>query len=252
MARAERLHALIFLGWSAACQLIAAAAAHLVSRWLTEPVGLLTVHALTAFLLARFVLRLPGAWQAFNLLIAPCAVGYVSLELPSGFLALAALLAVLLYLPTIWTRVPYYPTDRLVYDKILAELPQEKSFRFMDLGSGFGELLRYLATRCPQAEFVGVELSPLPYLISKLKVALFGPRNVHVRYADFWRLSLSEFDFVYAFLAPPPMRRVWEKAAHEMRPGSIFMSNSFDVGEMESKKVELNYGRQTCLYIHKI
>jgi len=43
------------------------------------------------------------------------------------------------------------------------------------------------------------------------------------------KLDLSRHDVVYAFLSPVPMSALWEKVRREMRPGSLFISNSFPV-----------------------
>jgi hypothetical protein len=65
-----------------------------------------------------------------------------------------------------------------------------------------------------------------------------------------WNIDLSEFDVVYAFLSPAPMERLFEKVRREMKPGSIFISNSFMVpGESPTETVEISDRRQTKLLI---
>jgi hypothetical protein len=44
-----------------------------------------------------------------------------------------------------------------------------------------------------------------------------------------WQTPLADHDLVYAFLSPAPMSELWAKAQAEMRPGSLFVSNSFPV-----------------------
>jgi len=58
---------------------------------------------------------------------------------------------------------------------------------------------------------------------------------------------------VYAFLSTEPMSRLWQKVAQEMRPGSVFVSNSFQVPDVEpTSVVVVNDSRQTHLYFYAI
>ena len=46
------------------------------------------------------------------------------------------------------------------------------------------------------------------------------------------------FDVVYAFLSPVPMPALWSKVCREMRPGSRFISHSFEVpGETPQRTI---------------
>jgi hypothetical protein len=49
------------------------------------------------------------------------------------------------------------------------------------------------------------------------------------------------------------MSRLWQKVAQEMRPGSVFVSNSFRVPDVEpTSVVVVNDSRQTHLYFYAI
>jgi SAM-dependent methyltransferase len=209
------------------------------------------IAALVGWGFASF-LRLPTLWRIFNAILLPIA-GAGQLFIVPGWVYLAcAGAALFLYLPTIWSRVPYYPTSQAMYAAVLQELPADQPVRFIDLGCGFGGLLCYLARQRPDSTFVGVELSPMAYLIALARVKLSGARNVSIQFRDLWRLPLAEFSVVYAFLAPPPMAAVWQKASKELRPGSLFLVNSFAVPGVKAHEIPVAGKRQVSLYRYQV
>ena len=213
--------------------------------------ALLVWGAIVSLLLAIW-LDFPLSWKLFNFLLVPSAVGYVSLELPSGFLAIAVVITVLIYLPTLWTGVPYYPTSPKMYQVVCSKLPVDAPFTFIDLGCGFAGLLAYLRRERPNGHYTGVDISPLPFLLSKLRFVLCGAKNVEISYSSFWNLDLSKFDYVYAFLAPPPMARLWAKAQGEMKSGAVFMTNTFVVDHGADTVDEIKDRREYKLYLHRM
>ena len=76
-----------------------------------------------------------------------------------------------------------------------------------------------------------METAPLPFLLSRLRILLRGYRNCSVSWGSLWDCDLAQYDVVFAYLSPVPMGRLWRKAQDEMRPGALFISNSFDVPE---------------------
>ncbi len=243
---------LYFLVLSILCQIIGIGILSLVRDALVHPLLLLAMQALVAFFVARWLsLSLP--WQLFNLLLAPGVILYTFLELPSGLAFAALVVAMLLYAPTFWTRVPYFPTHLKMYERILALIPADKELKFIDLGCGNARLLVFLAKSRPQASFVGVEISPLAYAAARLWVWGSGASNVTIQWRNFWNLSLEPFDVVYAFLAPGPMPGLWEKAQAEMQPGSVFITNTFtvDSSESETERIDVDESHQHALFVHR-
>jgi hypothetical protein len=106
--------------------------------------------------------------------------------------------------------------------------------RFIDLGCGLGSVLNALKRARPDCECDGVELAPLPYLVSRLRGLRSGCR---VERRDLMTVDLSGYDVVYAFLSPAPMAALWAKARAEMRPGSRFVSLAFEVPGVPADQV---------------
>lgn len=69
-----------------------------------------------------------------------------------------------------------------------ARLPEQAVI--YELGSGWGSLVFALARAFPTAQIRGLELSPLPYWVSRLRTRNLP--NVQLRRRDFYRFDLSD------------------------------------------------------------
>lgn len=176
-------------------------------------------------------LGLPIWWQIINLIFIPLL--WLTLQSgidPAWFLTGLILLAVT-SLGVIRTRVPLYLSSARAAEAVAAHLPDQA--RVLDLGCGLGGPLARLAALRPDAVLHGVEAAPLNWLIARLR--LWGRARIGL--GNLWESDLSDHDVVYAYLSPAPMARLWEKACAEMRPGSLFISNTFEVPGVEPDEV---------------
>jgi hypothetical protein len=209
---------------------------------------LVFTQAIIAWSVARWT-KLPVAWQLFNLLVVPGIAALFFFEVPALPFAILVVLAALLYLPTFWTRVPYFPTSVETYAEVARLLPPERDFTAIDLGCGFAPLLRSLARSSPRGQFTGVEISPLAFLGASLGSLLHS--NVAIRWRSIWNVDLGKYDVVYAFLAPGPMPELWAKVVREMRPGSIFISNTFAAPAEADAEIPISDKRGARLYVYR-
>lgn len=194
--------------------------------------------------------RQPWWWRLMHGVFAPLAWAVAQLEIDPGWFLFAAILLLLVYRGALSGQVPLYLSNRQTAAALAELLPANEGIRCADLGAGLGSVLRPLATARPDAHFVGVENAPLTWLGGRfLSLAL---ANCEIRWGSLWRTPLQEFDVVYAFLSPVPMPELWRKVEAEMKPGSLFVSNSFPVpGVVPSEIVEVDDGRQTRLYCYR-
>lgn len=200
-------------------------------------------------------------------------------------------LIVLVFANAFSDRVPLYLTNsmtRKALKKIAVEAfdPYQK-IRFLDIGSGLGANVFYMAQLPKVLQSTGVETAPIPLFISWVRSKLltkFGRQSMSAGRSNFsgssqagvlddftqdeshksfhkaqiigqdlWKHSLSEYDFVYAFLSPEPMPKLWQKILEEMSPQALFVSNSFAVPEVEPSDIwQLSDSRQTILYFYRI
>ena len=154
------------------------------------------------------------------------------LKLPPTLFLLAFLIFLFLYWSTFRTQVPFYPSNLAVWDAVADLLPKDKGVHVIDIGSGLGGLILNLSKRFPHSQFLGIEIAPLPWLVSKLRAHLARSPAYFMR-GDYGNLNFAEYDLVFAYLSPVAMRALWEKARTEMRSGAMLLSYEFLIPDVE-------------------
>lgn len=192
--------------------------------------------------------KLAWWWLVIGLLF-PLALLQAQILAISPLLYLLAFLFLLaLYWSTFRTQVPYYPSGRRVWDDVARLLPPERALRVIDIGSGLGGLVLELAKRRPESRIEGIELAPLPWLVSRLRARLAGS-GAHFLRGDYEQLDFGNYDAVFAYLSPAAMSALWRKAAREMRPGTILLSYEFLITEKAPDISIVPTGRGPSLYL---
>jgi SAM-dependent methyltransferase len=240
-----------FLLKSLAAQTLAAATCVIIWPLVLSTSATVFVASIVALSAATFV-QLPASWRIINCFLPPAALTALALEIPSTLWLLPLVGVVAIYGPALLTRVPYYPTPKAAYGLLLAELPTNRPFRFLDIGCGFGDLLLFLAQHRPNGTFVGIELGPLPCLVARLRSLNSHNRNVRIYCRDMWGYQVSEYDYVYTFLSPAVMERIGQKVSREMTAGATFISNSFPLPADASEELQIRDERGSKLYIYRI
>lgn len=191
----------------------------------------------------------PRWWLLIHLGFAPLLVFVHGLQLPPAVFLAGFVILLLVFWRTDASRVPLYLSNRTTAAALLELLPATP-VTLIDLGCGDGGLLARLAQARPDCRFVGIEHAPLPWLLARLRC--FGRENIIIRLGDFWRHPLAGYDFVYAFLSPAPMPRLWAKAGAEMGPHALLVSNSFAVpGVTAEREVAVPDRRATRLHLYR-
>ena len=223
------------------CQLAAGLAAQVADKALFGAFDislpfypLLALHGLLAAALGH-LLKLPRWWLPLNLTLPVAAGVFLSFDVPSWFYLGAFVALAVVFWNSSSDRVPLYLTNTISCEEILKLIPNDRPVRFIDLGSGLGGLLVCLAERRPDSSFVGVESAPLLYVLAWLRTRFFPRPNLTLRYRNFWKEDLSDFDVVYCFLSDAPMNDLLTKARGELRPGALLISNTFDATDCPAK-----------------
>lgn len=172
--------------------------------------------------------KLAPWWLAIQFFFPVVLVVALSFQLPPSLFLGAFLLFLMLYWSTFRTQVPYYPSRLSIWQAVNDLLPDDENVRFIDIGSGLGGLTLHLAQRHPAGKFVGIEIAPLPWLVSSLRARLTHSSACFER-GDYRLLNFADYDVVFAYLSPVAMPGLWEKARAEMRPGSLLLSYEFSI-----------------------
>lgn len=218
----------------------------------TSILGLAFFAGILAVVAGR-IMHLGKAWLVLAAIATPALVLVPVYRPPSWLFPLIALGLAGFYINGVREKVPLYLSNTIT-ERALADLFQKAGGgTFIDLGCGLGGVVDRIARASPESHVTGVETAPLSYLFSWFRIVALGRRNAHVLFRSIWDTDVGDADVVYAFLSPAPMARLFEKLQAEMKPGSIFISNSFAVPDREPDEViGLDDTRQTQLLIWRM
>jgi SAM-dependent methyltransferase len=179
--------------------------------------------------------HLPVWWRYINLGFVPLLGLALSFPIGPHWYLAGFILLVATSLGAIRTRVPLYLSSDRAIQAVAERIPPQG--RVLDLGCGLGGPLAGIKALRPDVEAVGVEAAPLNWLLARLRLA----GKARVRLGSLWDADLGDYDVVYAYLSTAPMARLWDKVKAEMRPGSLFISNTFSIpGVAPSEVIELH------------
>lgn len=194
--------------------------------------------------------RQPWWWRVIHAGFMPLVWFTQSLAIDPGWFLFAAVLLLLVYRGALTGQVPLYLSNKQTVQALAELIAARGDTRFLDLGAGVGSTTVPLADALPDSHFTGYENAPLTWLVGLLLGV--GRPNIRWRWDDLWQADLGNYDVVYAFLSPAPMPRLWEKVQAEMKPGSLFISNSFPVpGATPDQVIEVDCTPPRPLYCYQ-
>ena len=186
-------------------------------------------------------------WIALNGGFPLLVAGAVAVSIDPLWYLTAFVVIVAIYWSTYRTQVPLFLSNQAAVEALAGILPETRAVRLLDVGCGTGTVLAGLVRLRPADQLEGVEIAPMPYAIARLRAKVAQGR-FKVSRSDLWGESLAGYDVVYAFLSPVPMPALWQKVRAEMRRGSLFVSNTFDVpGAPPDRVITLGEGRRALL-----
>lgn len=174
-------------------------------------------------------------WMPIQLLFTPALLAANTLPIPPVAFLIIFLVLLGVFWNTFRTQVPLFLSGPAVWDAVEVLLPT-RPVRCIDIGSGLGGVVLALAACRRDCEFVGVELAPLPWLISAIRGRMRRSSARFIR-RDYYTLDLADYDVVFAYLSPAAMPAVWQQARAQMRSGSMLISYAFGLAEVPPDQV---------------
>ena len=149
------------------------------------------------------------------------------------YLFVLLLIVFLIFCGGFW-NAPWLPTNKKDFKRIADLVEMDSRLIFYDLGSGGGDLLFYLSKQY-NIKCVGVEISPVLYLYSKIKSLFY--KNTTIKYGNFFNYNLSEADVVYCFIKPEAYPKLKQKMKKELKKETIIILSCWPLKGVKPFKV---------------
>ncbi len=158
---------------------------------------------------------------------------YLRIPMTIELVALIGALAVigLVFVYALISGSPPTPTSPRVLTAAMRLLPRrlpgEQPGLIFELGSGWYGMSPALAHAFPEHSVIGIEVSPLPWLVSNLIASFKRNGNLSFERDDFMRRDLSDAALVVCYLAGMQMKRLEAKLRAELQPGALVLAHTF-------------------------
>lgn len=151
----------------------------------------------------------------------------------------------------LWVRAVPMPSFAAARAEILRFVPADPC-HVTDLGAGWGDLVLDLAARRPDVTVTGIEISPLPFWISRMRASVKRLPNLILQRADFRKSAFDPGDVVLCYLDPRIMAQVGELLERKMAPGGIVISRAFAIPQWQPFAEIPVLGGRDRLFIYRI
>ena len=131
--------------------------------------------------------------------------------------------------------VVWVPTGKKDRERIAKLIDWQPEKVFLDLGSGTGDLLFFLSKKYG-VKGVGIEISPILYLYSKIKSLFY--KKVEIYFGDYSKFDFSNIDIIYAFLHPSLLKKLKEKINKEAKKEVLVILSCWKFKDMEPLRVD--------------
>lgn len=194
-------------------------------------------------------------WRWIHFIFPLALYGMTLAHIPNTVYVVGFFITLSLYWTTFKTQVPFYPSRPAVWQALQPLITQtrqpQQALRVIDIGSGLGDLSMYLAKANKQDRVEGIEIAPLPWLISWLRSRLLRS-SARFKLGNYQQLNFAEYDLVFAYLSPAAMPQLWQKATQQMRSGSVLVSLEFDIPSAPATRIIHTGASSPKLYVWRM
>lgn len=153
------------------------------------------------------------------------------------------------YKTIILRQAPFISTKKIIIKEIVNSLNFNNKKVIYELGSGLCLLLRELEKKKEKNEFIAVEYSTTPFLLSKF-LLFVSKSKIKIIKKNLFKVDLKKADIIYFYLMPSMMSRLTKKLKKECKPDTLIISNSFKLDKLNLiNKTQI---KNTTIYYYKI
>ncbi len=171
-------------------------------------------------------------WRWIHFAFPFAVVVMLQWQIPNEFYLISFIVTASLFWTTFRTQVPFYPSRPAVWHEVVKLIPMQPSTRLIDIGSGLGDMSMYVAKSRPNCQAEGIEIAPLPWLVSQVR-AWLKRSSARFKLGNYNDLNFADYDVVFAYLSPAVMQALCQKARLEMRPKSLLISLEFEIEDWQ-------------------
>lgn len=140
-------------------------------------------------------------------------------------------------------------TRKAIINNLKSEINNDDGIKIIDLGSGWGGLCSKLSKHFPKAKIEGIEISPIPFLTSKIFQYLYPFRHYRIKRNDLFKMDISSYDVIICYLSPYHMDRFENDLLTQCKSGTILYSQGFPLKNKTAEAViEIPYSLEKKLY----
>jgi len=146
---------------------------------------------------------------------------------------------------------PFISTRKNVIDKIIEDFEVKDDTIVHELGCGKAGFLRAVRKKNAKAELIGIEKSPIAYIIAQIQNSLSG-NKIKIFKKNFFNDDVSKADIIYCFLNIKTMAELKDKFLKECKNGAMIVSYQFSLPDMEPEKKIVFDKSGEVVYFYKI
>ena len=140
-----------------------------------------------------------------------------------------------------FSLAPFVPTRKSDLWRILKLIDLKENENFLEIWCWTAKVSIFIAQNYPNNQVVWIELSPIFYLISKIKVFFSWTKNLKIIFWNALNLNFWDYDVIYVFWLPQTItKKILPKLEKEMKQSSRFFSYCFQI-ESENNLVETKH-----------
>jgi 16S rRNA A1518/A1519 N6-dimethyltransferase RsmA/KsgA/DIM1 with predicted DNA glycosylase/AP lyase activity len=152
---------------------------------------------------------------------------------------------------------PWVPTKKKDLDRLINLADIHEGDTIFELGSGDGRIIFEIAKRY-KVSAIGVEISLLPYVYSKVKLWLMNTIFVHrlkgkvrIVYRDMFEQNLESADVVICFLLPRSISELENKFNKELKNGAKMISYVFPLESRSATETNKPEKSSIAIYMYR-
>lgn len=150
-----------------------------------------------------------------------------------NLIILLIILFLLLILSMVWPPdspwAPWWRTSHKTAQAICKLAKIKKGDLIYDLGSGDGTAL-ITAVKEFGASGIGIEIDPLRYWVSKIRIKKNGLSNtITVVRKDFFKQNIKDADVIFVYLVPKALDKLLPKFRKELKKGTRIISFVYEM-----------------------